>query len=129
MPFDKTRYPADWRDFSWMIRHHRAQLQCECTGQCGLHQPNPFTRRCTERHHTKANYARGTVRLTTAHLCNCDPPCNIPSHVIATCQRCHLRIDRFQHARTRAEKDKNRLHFKIPAKITRQDTPPQAIST
>jgi len=103
MPFDPKEYGPDWREFSWVIRHHRAQLRCECTGQCGLHQANPFTRRCTERHHVKAHYARGIIRLTVAHLCKCKPPCQIPDHVIAACQRCHLRIDRFIHAQHAAE--------------------------
>lgn len=104
MPIDYSKYPKNWREFSDTIRFFRALGQCECTGQCGLHQPNPATRRCTERHHRKAKYAKGIVRLTVAHLCQCDPPCTITSHVIAACQRCHLRIDRWKHARARTAK-------------------------
>ena len=101
MPVDWTKYPAGWREFSHEIRYLRAQQRCECVGQCGLHQPNPTTRRCTERHHQPATYARGTVRLTTAHLCNCNPICKDPSHVRAMCQRCHLRLDAQKHAMSR----------------------------
>jgi hypothetical protein len=104
MPIDYARYGAGWRDFSYAIRFTRAREQCECTGQCGLHQPNPCTRRCEERHHRPARWAKGLVRLTTAHLCTCDPPCHIPEHVIAACQRCHLRIDHHLHLRHRQER-------------------------
>ena len=116
MPMDPTRYPSNWREFSYAIRFTRALGQCECTGQCGLHQPNPTTRRCTERHHTAAKWFKGVVRLTTAHICKCDPPCAIPEHVRACCQRCHLRIDREQHARTRAATilAKQRRHSALP---------------
>lgn len=102
MPIDYSRYGEGWRKFSDFIRFDRAHGRCECTGECGIHQPNPRTRRCEERHHTKALWARGIVRLTVAHICQCDPPCQNPSHVIAACQRCHLRIDRWLHAKHRA---------------------------
>lgn len=101
MPIDYADYPEGWKDFSWWVHHYRARDVCECTGQCGLHQPNPFTRRCTERHHYPAHFARGVIVLTVAHLCDCQPLCKIPEHVIAACQRCHLRIDRFKHALSR----------------------------
>ncbi len=101
MPIDKNLYPAGWRDFSYFIRLVRAQGQCECTGQCGLHQPNPSTRRCIEKHHTKARWFRGIVRLTTAHICTCNPICKIPEHTLAMCQRCHLRLDSKMHAQHR----------------------------
>lgn len=103
MPINVKRYPPYWEQFSNWVRFDRAHGQCECTGQCGLHGATPGTRRCTETHRRKARYAKGTVILTTAHLCNCDPPCTIPKHVIAACQRCHLRIDRELHARHRRE--------------------------
>lgn len=78
-----------------------------------MHRPNPEIRRCTEKHGAPATFAKGLVTLTTAHLCTCDPPCTNPSHVIATCQRCHLRIDRHTHAlhasRTRSLKTNKHL--------------------
>lgn len=100
MPCDMTPYGPDWPAFSWSIRFTRAHGRCECFGKCGLHVP----RRCSEIHHTPAHWARGTIRLTVAHLCNCDPPCHDPNHVIAACQRCHLRIDRYKHANARLKK-------------------------
>lgn len=89
MPTDMTRYGAGWDAFSWSIRATRANFRCECTGQCRHHG----NARCVEVHHTYARWARGRVRLTVAHLCTCNPPCQDPNHVIAACQKCHLRID------------------------------------
>ncbi len=104
MPMPPEHYPPGWKDFSIRIRVVRAGGRCECTGQCGMHRPNPRIRRCIERNHQKAEWARGTVRLTVAHLCDCDPICMIPAHVRAMCQRCHLRVDRHLHARHRKER-------------------------
>jgi hypothetical protein len=116
MPIDYTRYPKHWHAFSHWIRHVRAQGQCECTGQCHLHTPNPTTRRCQERNRQPALFARGTITLTVAHLCHCDPPCAIPAHVIAACQRCHLRIDRKLHALHKWQNaHPDQLHLLTPA--------------
>jgi len=102
LPVAAAHYPAGWRSFSDRIRLERAKGRCECTGQCGLHLSTSFLRRCTEFHHTPARYFNGLVRLTVAHLCRCSPICTESSHVIAACQRCHLRIDRQLHAEHRA---------------------------
>lgn len=103
MPFNRARYPATWETFTYQIKTVRAAGRCECTGQCGIHQPNPSVRRCTELHAQPARFFKGRVILTTAHLCKCNPPCAVGSHVIAACQRCHLRIDsRDKAARRRA---------------------------
>jgi hypothetical protein len=99
------RYPADWPAFSRRIRVERAGRQCECTGECGLHRTTPGPRRCIERDGTLAEYARGIVRLTVAHLnaeggpCRCEPLCAIEAHVLAMCNRCHLRYDVVLHRR------------------------------
>ena len=98
MPMPPQHYPPGWPEFSLFIRFTRALARCECTGQCGLHQAPKVTRRCTELNHRAAHYAHGKVILTVAHLCDCNPICLNPAHVIAACQRCHLRIDRFMHA-------------------------------
>ena len=107
----KQQYPEGWDGFSARIRFGRAGRRCECEGECGLHQakglgdrgdqglaPNrlpliPSRRRCSEQHGALAEFAAGHVVLTVAHLCKCSPPCAIPEHVKAMCQRCHLRID------------------------------------
>ena len=104
MPTDMTRYGRNWPTFSRQIRYVRARSRCECCGQCGLHHG----RRCVENHHAAARFAHGTIRLTVAHLCQCDPPCQNPNHVLAMCQRCHLRLDRWKHAHTKKiKKTKN----------------------
>ena len=97
----KATYPAHWKKFSKWVREVRAGMRCECVGECGLHATHPGPRRCTERHMEPAQYAKGKVVLTTAHLCKCDPPCAIPEHVKAMCNRCHLRIDVGFHIESR----------------------------
>lgn len=99
----KPTYPPHWKAFSRYIRYEVAHGQCQCTGQCGLHCTHPGPRRCVERDRAPALWAKGIVVLTVAHLCNCDPPCAIPEHVIAACNRCHLRIDMPLHQRHAAE--------------------------
>lgn len=89
MPFDRKRYPTNWEEFSRHIRFDIAQGRCQCTGECGLHPPNPNPRRCIEKHASKAMWAAGRIILTVAHLCDCNPPCAIDNHVKAMCQRCH----------------------------------------
>jgi hypothetical protein len=101
MPMPPEHYPPGWNTFSRQIRYARAKGRCECTGQCGMHRPNPATHRCVELNHKPARWARGRVVLTVAHLCTCDPICMNPAHVIAACGRCHLRIDRYRHAANR----------------------------
>jgi hypothetical protein len=104
MPIDLNRYPPYWKQFSYWVRFTRAHGRCECNGQCGLHGGQEKPRRCTEVHGRVANFARGKVILTTAHLCECDPPCSKQHHVIAACQRCHLRIDAALHVRHKRER-------------------------
>lgn len=105
MPMPQSHYPPGWREFSALIRHVRAHGRCECTGQCGLHTYQRILRRCYETNGKKALYANGQIILTVAHLCKCAPICMNPAHVIAACQRCHLRIDRYLHAEHRRAKE------------------------
>lgn len=101
MPMDFTAYPETWGAFSYEIRFTRARGRCECTGQCGMHGPDPEPRRCLEIHGNSGKFINGRVKLTTAHLCDCYPICAKPDHVLAMCQRCHLRLDRYRHAAAR----------------------------
>ncbi len=104
MPFDRKKYPANWEAFSVRIRFGRAGGRCECEGECRLHRTTPGPRRCTETNGKPAQWAKGKVILTVAHLnnaggpCRCEPRCAIEGHVKAMCQRCHLRYDRDRHA-------------------------------
>ena len=118
-------YPADWKTISRAIRA-RAGGRCECVGECGLHR-NPVRggpRRCTEWHGQAAQFARGKVVLTTAHLnaaggpCRCDQPCGDPLHLKAMCNRCHLRYDVKLHVAnaraTRRRKAREAGQMEIP---------------
>lgn len=103
MPFNRKIYPANWEAFTAWIKFARALGQCECTGQCGQHT-RPHPTRCVERNREPGRFMRGRVILTTAHLCKCSPPCAIEAHVIAACQKCHLRIDSREKANRRRQK-------------------------
>jgi len=113
MPFDRSKYPDDWENFSADIRSRRAASQCECVGECGLHGIGLFrkkAKRCEERNGQGAKWAKGKIVLTVAHLnaaggpCRCAPLCSDAAHVKAMCQRCHLRYDSGRHSESRARK-------------------------
>lgn len=122
-PLDRAAYPPNWADLR-AAALSRSGGQCECEGQCGLHDsrlsgaclaanlhdacqwprvcgcichgPEPRDRRCEERNGLWAKWAKGKVVLTTAHLCN-DPSCANLMHLRAMCNRCHIRIDQPLH--------------------------------
>jgi hypothetical protein len=102
-------YPRGWKDLSLYIRYGRANRQCECEGECGLHRTHPGPRRCEERDGQPAKWAKGRVVLTVAHLnaaggpCRCQPLCATETHVKAMCNRCHLRYDVRLHVRNGRE--------------------------
>lgn len=106
---EAARYPADWKAISQRIRA-RAEGQCECEGECGLHRTHPGPRRCTERHGEQAKWANGQVILTVAHLNHKPEDCR-DENLKAMCQRCHLRYDSPHHmknaALTRRAKKRN----------------------
>ena len=123
-------YPADWQDIRIRVRM-RSGGRCECRGECGLHDGMPSgqcladihdrcawartcecychgpkpgdSTRCEERDGMPAIWARGTVILTTAHLCH-TPQCANVDHLRHMCNRCHLRYDRRLHARHAAQR-------------------------
>ena len=112
MPMNRSLYPPDWEAISLFVRVDRAHHQCECTGECGLHLPTGFAsshtpksmiqpRRCREINKQRAQFFNGRVILTAAHTCNCYPICGNVEHILAMCQRCHLRFDIFRHRDSR----------------------------
>ena len=110
---DSRKYPDNWGTLSRYIRFDRAGGQCECHGECGLHLTHPGPRRCVEKHQESAVWATGVVILTTAHLCH-DSTCDDRDHLLAMCQRCHLRYDQAQHvenARDTREKKSGQLRL------------------
>lgn len=84
----------------------RAELQCECEGECdGVpHEPRCPEMNCA----TARTFHCNLVVLTVAHL-NQNPKDNRRSNLKAMCQACHLRYDRFQHARNAAITRKSKL--------------------
>lgn len=95
---NRARYPRNWKEISASIRS-RAGGRCECEGECGLHRTTPGPRRCVERHGERAQWARGKVILTVAHLDHRPENCD-PENLKAMCQRCHLRYDIDHHKKT-----------------------------
>ena len=95
MPFDRTKYPKDWPAISKRIRE-RSGGQCECIGECGLHKTHPGPRRCIERNGHAAQWAKGKIVLTVAHLNHDGMDCR-DENLKAMCQRCHLRYDQDLH--------------------------------
>ena len=104
-PERRRLYPPNWTSLSWAVRFRRARGRCECLGECGDHH---IGGRCEERDGKEAVSHRGHVRLAVAHLDH-DPTHNSPKNIKALCQRCHLRHDRFEHARERRRTWRRRL--------------------
>lgn len=110
---NRMDYQGNWTEFSRLIRFERAKEQCECAGECGLHDGRdlffPEAKRCEEKNGYPAKWAQGTIMLTVAHLnradgpCKCHPLCAIADHVKAMCQRCHLRYDIDRHVENRKQ--------------------------
>jgi hypothetical protein len=104
-PENRARYPKNWRQISEDIRAGRAQLVCECEGECG--NPHALPGRCTARQGVPHPVTRSAVVLTVAHLDHTPENCD-PDNLKAMCQRCHLSYDGKHHAanaaRTRAER-------------------------
>lgn len=119
MPVDYKRYPKNWKEISKRIRE-RSGGQCECEGECGLHNGEDMywpKRRCIERNGEKAVFAKGKVILTVAHLGVPKPDGSLgdphdkmdvrDENLKAMCQRCHLRYDIDEHVKNRkARKEK-----------------------
>ncbi len=97
---EQARYPPDWKAISARIKA-RAAGQCECAGECGLHRTHPGPRRCSERQSEPAQWAKGRVVLTVAHLNHQPEDCR-DENLKAMCQRCHLRYDVPHHQRNAA---------------------------
>lgn len=100
MPFDRRRYPDDWKAITLAIRE-RAGDRCECEGECGRDHAG----RCrSERGYPNPDTGSRVV-ITVAHLwrgpcAECHAvgrKCGEPSHLKAMCQACHLAYDLPQH--------------------------------
>ena len=108
MPFQKHKYPANWKAISLAIRA-RSNGRCECWGECGLHHD----RRCEEQNGRTAKWAKGVIVLTVAHLSLPESDCR-DENLKAMCQRCHLRYDIALHvANRRATQKAKRAHTEL----------------
>lgn len=119
--FDKSRYPANWKEISLKIRAERAGWRCEwCNAENG--KPHPVT--------------GSKVVLTVAHLGAPYPdgtPGNKhnkmdvrPENLAALCQRCHLNYDRADHT---ANAKRTRARKKAQAAQTYEQLQPTLFST
>ena len=97
-PENKARYPKDWKAIVakvrakvwWTVRVSRqsaASIRATCP------------RRCVEVNGQAAQWARGTVVLTVAHLDHTPEHCDL-ENLRDMCQRCHLRYDVPHHRAT-----------------------------
>ncbi len=93
MPIKRELYPGNWNEISLRIRQVRAQSQCECTGECGLHDDC----RCEEVNRTQAKHAKGKVVLNDAQLTQIQSVCR-DEDLKVLCQSCHLSYVRCAHA-------------------------------
>jgi hypothetical protein len=129
MTFDRSRYPADWDQIRARVLA-RAEQRCECRGECSSehdrgrcdapnrvsivrHDKMPELWRTSDdlidAFHQHGNQEiRGyelnapiTVVLTIAHLDH-DRESD-EGRMRAVCQRCRLRLDRYQHTRNARE--------------------------
>ena len=141
MPFDASKYPPKWREFSKRIREREGQRCAWCKApnrqvvvrsidgteymttdgeefRCYAADNGEFLGLYNPHHYSDYDRWRsdGTrIVLTVAHLngdsgpCQCEPRCAREDHVVALCQRCHLRYDSDRHARNRRENRRKRL--------------------
>lgn len=129
---EETRHlyppPDVWRELRSKVLA-RAEHECECVGQCGhahdggrcsvpnravvywtwtWHDRATQVKRWAWHHHVSSAHdgagrtAATKVVLTLAHL-DQDPTHNDLANLLAMCQRCHLALDRGQHAVNAAE--------------------------
>ena len=89
MPFDRSKYPANWSEIRARILE-RANHQCE---------------RCGRRNHSTAIGKLHNIKivLTIAHIENPDPMDVRDENLQALCQRCHQKLDGPLHALHAAE--------------------------
>ena len=134
-PEMRARYPRNWRTEIVPAIRARSGNRCECTGQCGdAHDGPPILpigRRCWAsngamiRRHIEfpsvwiagpephplvpmSQFAPPIrVVLTVAHLDHVPEHCD-PSNLLHLCQRCHLLLDKQEHARNAAETRRRR---------------------
>lgn len=95
---NKHLYPINWPEISYYIRFVRADGRCEVCGAINYSYVNRESRELC----LPDEYDAIRIILTTAHLDH--NPENIDDlNLIAMCQRCHNRWDKFHRRKTRRE--------------------------
>lgn len=117
MPCDYKNYPPDWKTVIRPRILARAKNRCEwcgvANGQRGFRDRDGEFITANEYAEGKGNFGENAefvttlkIVLTIAHI-DQDVTNNDPGNLVALCQRCHLRHDRFQHAaNARKKRDK-----------------------
>lgn len=127
MPVDWSKYPSTWPELRACVRerdHERCRFCFVPNGARILRElANPF-RYVLEDDFDVGIEADGDdwqpthaevirVVLTVAHLDH-DLRNSMPENLAALCQRCHLRLDRFQHAENAARtRDRKRGQLRL----------------
>lgn len=108
MPWNKHRYPKNWREIREKILR-RARFRCEW---CGVRNHAKGVRDASGKFVECPNGVQGdtkgtllTIVLTIAHIDH-QPENNQDSNLAALCQKCHLNHDREHHI---ANRSKHRL--------------------
>lgn len=102
MPFDRSKYPADWRQIRARIleREGHACKWCRVKDR-RWYEDGPDGQRWEVSESTALDGEEGTrvvrVVLTISHLDH-DTANNLDGNLAALCQRCHLRHDARLHA-------------------------------
>lgn len=99
LPWNKSRYPADWKLRSRFVRFYRAKGKCEWCG-AENYEPHPVT--------------GSIVILTVAHVHDDRPEASDLLNLAALCQRCHNRHDaksRQLRRRERQERESGQMRL------------------
>ena len=107
-------YGINWRNFTTTLRYGRAQARCECDGRCGKHHGSFLDSRCRNRHNRPTRDMHGLAKLQAAHLCDCQPKCQDPQHIMMMCQTCHLRFDMRKNLEKRRKARVSRIFNQPP---------------
>lgn len=116
MPFDRSRYPADWPAISRRIREREGNRCKQCgveNGSVGARARDGVWYPADLIHGMNCDVGEVLFRdgfprmirivLTVAHHPDADPMNCADENLSALCQRCHLALDRAHHVAKAAE--------------------------
>jgi 5-methylcytosine-specific restriction endonuclease McrA len=107
MPIDKSKYPANWKQISKQTIEN-AHNKCElCYAPNGVKVIRLKILEATFPWYETVRTKDFTKIVLTVHHIDCDPQNNHPYNLIALCQKCHLRLDKYKHFKNRIKKIKD----------------------